>query len=286
MNLNKHSKVRAVGLSSSFALLALLGLAVFCPDTSEGANAADSSNATFELDFILDRNNTQSKVANAITSNPDVQLFSNGISAQADGDITKSATFVVDFLLAPKLSISLDNLAGTTSQSVNPTATGQTVSQSTSFTASTNSSSGLGVFVYGENGTDLVGAKSADTIPTLTSNASGLSSIPVNHWGYNVTAGTTAPAAASLTYKPLAASKGNAETSTSASTTNQSYYITFGAKVDYNKAPDTYSNTVKVHVVPNATSTTAANEIDSTLEKAGVYDTEDTASDEETEVTE
>lgn len=260
MNLNKHSKVRAVGLSSSFALLALLGLAVFCPATSEGANAADSSSATFELDFVLDRNNTRAQVTQALGQ--DVALFGNdGISTTAADDITKSATFVVDFLLAPKLSISLDNLPTTVAQSVQPTASGQTVSQATSFTASTNSSSGLGVFVYGTNGTDLVGTDAANKIPTLTANASGLSAIPVNQWGYNVTAGTSAPAAANLTYKPLSATKGNAETSTSASTTNQSYYITFGAKVDYNKAPDTYSNTVTVHVVPNATSTTAANEM-------------------------
>lgn len=285
MNLNKHSKVRAVGLSSSFALLALLGLAVFCPDTSEGANAADSSNATFELDFVLDRNNTRSQVTQAISQ--DVELFSNGISAQADGDITKTATFVVDFLLAPKLSISLDNLPATVSQTVQPTASGQTVSQSASFTATTNSSSGLGVFVYGTNGTDLVGAADANNkIPTLTANASGLSAIPVNHWGYNVTAATSAPAATNLTYKPLSASKGNAEDSTSSATTNQSYYITFGAKVDYNKAPDTYSNTVKVHVVPNATSTTAANEMGKEVDNVLKTQSENTTNGSETEVTE
>lgn len=227
MNLNKHSKVRTVGLSSSFALLALLGLAVFCPSNYDGkASAADETKtATFELDFILQK--------------------------------TSSATFAIDFLLAQQLSISMSDLPASTTATVQPTSTGAQTSAYQDFTVSTNSTSGLGIFVYGQGGNTLVGTDSSNTIESITA-SSTLATMQNNTWGYNLSEGT--PSASSLTFSPVPAAKGNAATSTNAATTNKSYRLTFGAKVDLNKAPDTYSRTVNVQVVPNSTQTTAINE--------------------------
>lgn len=223
MNLNKHSKVRTVGLSSSFALLALLGLAVSCPSSYDNAaHAAETSTATFELDFILQK--------------------------------TTSATFAIDFLLAQQLSISMSDLPAATTTSVQPTSSGAQTSAYQDFSVSTNSTSGLGIYVYGDGDNTLVGTDVNNTIPSITANAT-LANMPANTWGYDLSQGT--PAASSLTFKPVPATKGAVAQTTSTTTTDQSYRLTFGANVDLNKAPDTYSRTVNVQVVPNSAQTTA-----------------------------
>lgn len=229
MNLNKHSKVRTVGLSSSLALLALLGLAVFCPSAYDSsANAADvTENKTFEIDFILQK--------------------------------TASATFTIDFLLAQQLSISLSDNINTPSVTVQPVSSSAvTKTSQADFSVSTNSTAGLGVFVYADGDNNLKGTTNANNkIPSITANST-LTNMPVNHWGYALAEGT--PNADTLTYAPVQASKGNALKSTSGVTDNKAYRLAFGTKVNMNQAPDTYSKTMNIQVIPNGSQTTAIGE--------------------------
>ncbi len=228
MNLNKHSKVRTVGLSSSLALLALLGLAVFCPSAYDSsANAADvTENKTFEIDFVLQK--------------------------------TASATFTIDFLLAQQLSISLSDNINTPSVTVQPVSSSAvTQTSQADFSVSTNSTKGLGVFVYADGDNNLKGTNSSNTIPSITADST-LTNMPANRWGYALEEGT--PNAQNLTYTPVQASKGNALKSTSGVTDNKAYRLAFGAKVDMNQAPDTYTKTMNIQVIPNGSQTTAIGE--------------------------
>lgn len=229
MNLNKHSKVRAVGLSCFAALTGLLGMAVFCPFNSyESTYAADiTKTGTFDIDFVLQK--------------------------VATGNIN------IDFLLAPLLSISLDGLSSPATVTATPS--GAAVSAQTGFTVTSNSTAGYGVWVHGNGSTNLVGTdSSSNTIPTLTADAANLSSIPKGYWGFNLTEGTSATAA-NLKYSPLPTSKGStAVLSKTGTVTAQNYKLTFGANVGWDKAPDTYTKDVTVQVVASGAQTTAISE--------------------------
>lgn len=226
MNLNKHSKVRAVGLSCFLALTAVLGVAVFCPfDGNEGVYAAPiEKTGTFDIDFVL--------------------------------QAVKTGTIDIDFLLAPLLSVSVDNLPANVTESVTPTASGQTISKTTSFSVTSNSTAGYGVYVTGSS-SDLNGTGSNKIVGTSATKTS-LAGLDINTWGYNLTKGTSVTPA-TLSYKKLATAKGTAD-DTGAVVTNQQYQLTFGAKVGYGTAADTYTNTVNVNVVASGSSTTALSE--------------------------
>ncbi len=245
MNINKHSRVKTVGISSFLALLALLGVAVFCPAPTNEVQAATCSGSetcvstsTFDIDFLV--LSTDTKV------------------------------FALDFLLAPKLSISLDDPnPGTIDVAAQPTASGNKISGATNFSVTTNATTGLGVYVYGNGNNALVGTNTGNTIPATSTVATSLAGLSNNTWGYNLSTADAAANADSLSYKGLTASKGNADYNTGASGT-ANLRLTLGAKIDMGTAPDTYSNTIQIQAVPNGTATAAMNEISRAREESGL----------------
>lgn len=241
MNLVKHSKVRVAGLSSFLVLFALLGLAVFCPSSYDEAVYADNitDTGTFSLDFILQK--------------------------------TTTANFTIDFLLSQKLAIKLGSLTNASVES-QPVSGGRQFTGYTTFTASTNNQAGLDVLVYSNDGNTYLAGASAN-IPTVTSDNISLSSM-TNQWGYNLVAGSGEPNYGTITFNALpanAAAAANKSVHGDAGSTT--YRLAFGAKVDNTIAPDTYSRTVNVKVIPTSQQVTAVNAAAdnyNALEAAGV----------------
>lgn len=255
MNINKHSKGRAIGLSSSFALLALLGMAILCPSGSNEVNAATSDSKSFTVNFnvLSIRNEEQRK------------------------------DFYVNFLVSQKISIGMDGLAAEIKgDNVQPVPGGKTVSSYDDFTVSTNSPNGLEVYVYGEGSDNaLVGVDGTNKIPAISS-AKALNDFENNTWGYSLAASTTAEG--SLTYKPLATSMGANADYKSDGAANDTVRLSFGAKVDTATPADTYTKTVNVQVVPSGQTTALVNALSNQLENAPAAEDE-TQEGEEVEAT-
>lgn len=245
MNVNKHSKVRAVGLSSCLALVALLGLAVFCP-TPDGANAATSDSKSFTVNFNV------------------LKLAKE----------TRTADFYVNFLVSQKITIAMNGLGDAAPATVQPTTDGKTISTFDDFSVSTNSPEGLSVYVYSpDSKTEMTGATTGKTIPTTTTTASTLSGLGKNTWGYNLSLQSKAGNAENLPYKGLSASP-DASHPDYSDTTNRSstsaaanLRLTFGAKVGVETAADTYSRAVKVHAVASSKATTLVNAAATSLDE-------------------
>lgn len=242
MNVNKHSKVRAVGLSSCLALVALLGLAVFCP-APDGANAAVSDNKTFTVNFNV------------------LKLAKE----------ERTADFYVNFLVSQKISIAMSGLDGATA-TVQPTTDGKTISAYDDFAVSTNSPQGLSVYVYSPDSTTaLAGTQSGNSIPAMTGTAASLSGLGKNTWGYNLSLAASAGNAESLQYKGLTASpvasapdyKTTADLSSAGATNLR---LTFGAKVDTATAADTYTKAVKVQAVASGNAVALVNATNASLD--------------------
>lgn len=246
MNVNKHSKVRAVGLSSCLALVALLGLAVFCPST-DGANAATSDTKTFSVNFNV------------------LKLAKE----------TRTADFYVNFLVSQTISIDMNDLAGEIPATVQPTIDGKTISAYSDFSVTTNSPQGLSVYVYSPDGTTaLTGTESGGSIPTTTATASSLSGLTANTWGYNLSPVANATNAEGLQYKGLAAglvpSSSDYSTGSTGSNTTANLRLTFGAKVDINTSADTYTKAVKVQAVASGNTTALINAAAADLDELGL----------------
>ncbi len=233
MKINKHSKGRAIGLSGSFALLALLGLAVLCPSGSDEASAATSDSKSFTVNFnVLGLTNQEAR-----------------------------QDFYVNFLVSQKISVGLDGLEAEIAGNVQPIPGGKTMSTSDVFTVSTNSPNGLEVYVFGDDSNSaLVGTDDAThTIPAISGEKTGVASFESNTWGYSLADSTVAEG--SLVYKPLTATAGaNADYKSDGAGSNN-VRLTFGAKVDTSTPADTYSKTVNVQVVPSGQATAVANSI-------------------------
>lgn len=260
MNVNKHSKVRAVGLSSCLALVALLGLAVFCP-TPDGANAATTDSKSFTVNFNV------------------LKLAKE----------ERTADFYVNFLVSQKITIAMNGLAAEIPATVQPTTDGKTISAYDDFSVSTNSPEGLSVYVYSpDSNTAMTGTQSGNKIPTTTTTASTLSGLGKNTWGYNLSLQSNATNAANLAYKGLSASP-NASSPDYSDTTNRSntsaaanLRLTFGAKVGVETAADTYSRAVKVHAVASSKATTLVNAAAASLDELSTASLDSTDSDTET----
>lgn len=232
MSIKAHSKMKVVGLSSFLALTGLLGVALICPTSYDGAYAADSiSDAkTFNIDFALSKYD--------------------------------SKTFNIDFLLSSQLSVSIDDMPGPASATVTPTKDGSATTATTTFSVSTNSNAGYGVYVYSAN-SNLVGSNASNVIPSISSAVTGVNSLPKGTWGFGLSKNILDSAAVqSLEYKPMNTSMNSSSPDGGSSTTasKDQYTLAFGTKVGYETTPDTYTNQVNVQVVANAASTNLISE--------------------------
>ena len=153
------------------------------------------------------------------------------------------ATLAID----PSIAISIP---GEISFAVTPTATGEFASGSATLSVSTNNSSGYALYLSAPDGNALK-SPNPDTSATVaalsqpaTSDSDDFTS---NSWGYNL--GTSTPDA-SATYQAVPLDQSQPQQTTEAPT-NDTYTLTFGAKVDNTMPSGTYTSTVTISVVAN-----------------------------------
>lgn len=273
MKLNKNSKFGTVGLSSFFALCAVLGVAVACPSANMSASAAESQsltidfsltneaaikNALLQIDFFLE-NSAASVMSKMLTidfflenGNPDYQAIFKVLG--------------IDFLLNSNMALSMSgpDSVVTPTETVQPLPSGQFVSGSTDLSVTTTAQDGFGVYVYSADGeTAMVGADAENKIPTLSGTSEVASgSFASNTWGYNLSeAGSTVTA-----YKGLSATQGSADYTFTGNGTAD-LRLTFGAKVDMTTAADNYKRDVEVKAAPGAANLATLNEVHTQVKK-------------------
>lgn len=258
MKLNKNSAFRAVGLSSFFVLLALIGMAVFCPTASESASAA--TRGTLKLDFVLREALQRLSIDFFLSSGGGIDYTSIAKELNIDFEIKSALTIAMS---------DLENVTGskTTSQ---PVAGATFFSGSTNFSVESSASNGFSVYVYGKDSqTAMKGATSGNTttIPTLTS--TGSVTTAGNWWGYDLDLASNVPAdATSITYNGVSATKSTAAYASNDGS-KKNLKLTFGTKVDMaTLTPDTYSGTVTVNAVPGATQVSSHNAAMMKIERA------------------
>ena len=154
-----------------------------------------------------------------------------------------TATLAID----PSIAISIP---GEISFAVTPTATGEFVSGSATLSVSTNNSSGYALYLSAPDGNALksLNPDTSATVAALSQPATSDSDDFANNtWGYNL--GTTAPDT-SATYQAVPLDQSQPQQTTEAPT-NDTYTLTFGAKVDNTMPSGTYTSTVTISVVAN-----------------------------------
>ena len=154
-----------------------------------------------------------------------------------------TATLAID----PSIAISIP---GEISFAVTPTATGEFASGSATLSVSTNNSSGYALYLSAPDGNALksLNPDTSATVAALSQPATSDSDDFANNtWGYNL--GTTAPDD-SATYQAVPLDQSQPQQTTEAPT-NDTYTLTFGAKVDNTMPSGTYTSTVTISVVAN-----------------------------------
>ena len=154
-----------------------------------------------------------------------------------------TATLAID----PSIAISIP---GEIAFAVTPTATGEFASGSATLSVSTNNSSGYALYLSAPDGNALksLNPDTSATVAALSQPATSDSDDFANNtWGYNL--GTSAPDA-SATYQAVPLDQSQPQQTTEAPT-NDTYTLTFGAKVDNTMPSGTYTSTVTISVVAN-----------------------------------
>lgn len=237
MKLSKKSRAKAVGLSSFFALLTILGTAVVCPSNSMLASAA--SDQSLKIDFSLE-NLSETLKSTKLTidfflenGNPDYVTFFKQLK--------------IDFLLNSAISITMDTSKVTAT--VDPvSATANFVSVYRDLSVTTSGAEGVAVYVYSTDGETAM-VSGANTIPTLTSTV-GQADFTSDRWGYNLTT-QDGYDSANLQYKGLTAAQGGADYTKAGAGANN-LRLTFGAKVSMDSAAGTYQRDVRLNAVSPA----------------------------------
>lgn len=209
------SQLGIAGIISSCAVALVLGLMLF-PSLPQDAQAvADDTAATTQSD--------------------------DAPVAQNDTGITPRATSV-GINLAPSVAFA----------EVTPTETGATTTATTDLTVTTANSESYSLYLYSDGDSDLKSSDFANISSIIATQGDvglTLSSLKPNTWGYNL--GTTTPDANS-TYLGVPTSSDVPILSTISTPTgqaNDSYKLSFGAKIDTTLPAGEYATTLTVAVV-------------------------------------
>lgn len=213
--LSQMSQLGIAGIISSCAVALVLGLMLF-PSLPQDAQAvADDTAATTQSD--------------------------DAPVAQNDTGITPRATSV-GINLAPSVAFA----------EVTPTETGATTTATTDLTVTTANSESYSLYLYSDGDSDLKSSDFANISSIIATQGDvglTLSSLKPNTWGYNL--GTTTPDANS-TYLGVPTSSDVPILSTISTPTgqaNDSYKLSFGAKIDTTLPAGEYATTLTVAVV-------------------------------------
>ena len=179
-------------------------------------------------------------------------LFAPSISQPA-ASATENNSGVSTYATTPTVGISLPTSIDF--DDVLPTPSGATTTASADLTITTSDSAGYSLYLYSSDGDNSLRPKISANTSSIIATAGGvgltLSSLEPNTWGYNLgieapTDGTTYSAVPTDNSTPIQ-TKDTSDTNSA----NDTYALSFGAKVDTTIASGAYSDTLTIAVVAN-----------------------------------
>ena len=164
-------------------------------------------------------------------------------ATEGDSSISTYATTTPTVGISLPTSISFNDVL--------PTTAGATTTASTNLTVTTNDSASYSLYLYSTNGDNSLKSINPATTSsiTATNTTATITNLTNNTWGYNLS--TTTPTN-TTTYTAVPTNNSTPIQTKDTSTTNSAndtYTLTFGAKVDTNLPSGTYSNTLTIAVV-------------------------------------
>ena len=146
--------------------------------------------------------------------------------------------------------------------SVTPTPDGATTTATADLTVTTTNSASYSLYLYSSDGDNSLRPKISANTSSIIATAGGvgltLSSLEPNTWGYNL--GTEAPTD-STTYSAVPTDNSTSiqtKNTSSTNSTNDTYTLSFGAKVDTSIPSGAYSDTLTIAVVAEPAMVTVA----------------------------
>ena len=186
-------------------------------------------------------------------SQPEASATENNSSTSTSTSTTENSSDISTYAVTPTVGISLPTSIDFAD--VLPTPSGATTTATANLTVTTTDSAGYSLYLYSSDGDNSLRPKISSLANISTINATAgdvgltLSSLKPNTWGYNL--GTEAPTD-STTYSAVPTDNStpiqNKDTSDT-NAANDTYTLSFGAKVDSTIASGAYSNALTVAVV-------------------------------------
>ena len=161
---------------------------------------------------------------------------------------TEGDSSISTYAATPTVSISLPT--SISFSDVLPATTGATTAASTNLTVTTNDSAGYSLYLYADEDNSLkpVNPANNSSIPA-TSTASTLNDLVNNTWGYSIGTTTAGPDVLYAAVPTDSSTPIQTKDTYTTNSANDTYTLTFGAKVDTNLPSGTYSNTLTIAVV-------------------------------------
>ena len=174
-------------------------------------------------------------------------------AAQLEVSAVEDNSSISTYAATPTVGISLPTSIDFAD--VLPTPSGATTTATADLTITTSDSAGYSLYLYSSDGDNSLRPKISSLANISTINATAgdvgltLSSLKPNTWGYNL--GTEAPTD-STTYSAVPTDNSTpiqTKDTSATNSANDTYTLSFGAKVDMAAASGTYSNTLTIAVV-------------------------------------
>ncbi len=170
-------------------------------------------------------------------------------SASAEESTIDSTAIGVNINAASVVSIALSDRA---SMEIVPKASGTFNSKSATVTVSTNNTSGYKIFMNTLDDTPNLKNVNTTTDKVIASVATNVTSqtMPINTWGYNLSAGSVVPSD-TMTFSKIPAVSTQIEKIDSTTGASDTFTLSFGAKIDTTLPAGQYSNQVVLSAVAN-----------------------------------
>ena len=172
-------------------------------------------------------------------------------TAQPDVSAVENNSAISTYATTPTVGISLPTSINFAD--VLPTPSGATTTATADFTITTSDSTGYSLYLYSSDGDNSLRPKTSANTSTINATAGDvgltLSSLKPNTWGYNL--GTTTPND-TTTYSAVPTDNSTpiqTKDTSDTNSANDTYTLSFGAKVDSTIASGAYSNALTVAVV-------------------------------------
>ena len=172
-------------------------------------------------------------------------------NSNATTTATENNSAISTYSTTPSVGISLPTSINFAD--VLPTPSGATTTATADLTITTSDSAGYSLYLYSSDGDNSLRPKISANTSSIIATAGGvgltLSSLKPNTWGYNL--GTEAPTG-STTYSAVPTNNSTPiqiKDTSDTNSANDTYTLSFGAKVDTTTASGAYSNTLTIAVV-------------------------------------